>query len=402
MPKKEFRYDIAFVVALDMPQAPRIRSSNMHSFNTDCPFCGKKGKMNIDLHKNVYACPACGAGGGMLELHRILNSFSDRKTAKADLENRYDSLSDKERNELKEHQMAVKQSVSNPSIAPLDKRNALYNAYLDLLPLNPKHEKDLMQKRCLPIEQIEFLKYKSFSAGSMEHPGIGTVSIPEAAILNARPMHFATDADLLQFYRVRYNKIGSDIPGWYGEKGIIDSVKLKSCFLIPIRWRHGEISCLQQRYDDLPDNASEKEKESYHKYGRYASSWKKTGCASSGAESIHYTGFDYSSDVTPETVWLTEGILKADIAAYHSGRAFIALIGVNNTGQLPDELKYLKEHGTKRICIAVDMDYREKENVASALDTIERMVFESGLEGVVIQWDGHYKGIDDYILARNT
>ena len=150
------------------------------------------------------------------------------------------------------------------------------------------------------------------------------------------------------------------------------------------------------------EEASVKEKESYHKYGRYASSWKKTGCASSGAESIHYTGFDYSFDVTPETVWLTEGILKADIAAYHSGRAFIALIGVNNTSQLPDELKYLKEHGTKRICIAVDMDYREKENVASALDTIERMVFESGLEGVVIQWDGHYKGIDDYILARNT
>lgn len=402
MPKKEFRYDIAFVVALDMPQAPRIRSSSVYSFNTDCPFCGKRGKMNIDFQKNVYACPACGAGGGMLELHRVLNSFPDRKTAKADLENRYDSLSDKERNELKKHQMAVKQFVSNPSIAPLDKRNALYNAYLDLLPLNPKHEKDLVQKRCLPVEQIKFLKYRSFSADSMEYPGIGTVSIPEAAILNARPMHFATDADLLQFYRVRYNKIGSDIPGWYGEKGIIDSVKLKSCFLIPIRWRHGEISCLQQRYDDLSDDASVKEKESYHKYGRYASSWKKTGCASSGAESIHYTGFDYSSDVTPETVWLTEGILKADIAAYHSGRAFIALIGVNNTSQLPDELKYLKEHGTKRICIAVDMDYREKENVASALDTIERMVFESGLEGVVIQWDGHYKGIDDYILARNT
>lgn len=402
MSKREFRYDIGFVVALDMPQSSRLKSSNQHSFNTDCPFCGKKGKMNIDFQKNVYACPACGAGGGMLELHRILNSFPDRKTAKADLENKFDSLSETERKDLNERRLVLKKTVYSSQLAPLYKRDALYNAYLDLLTLNPEHEKELITKRCLPVEEIVRLKYKSFSAGSLEYPGIGTVSIPEAAIINAKPMHFETDADLLQFYRVRYNKIGSEIPGWYGKNGMIDSVKLKSCYLIPIRWRHGEISCLQQRYDDLSDDALVKEKESYHKYGRYASSWKKTGCASSGAESIHYTGFDYSFDVTPETVWLTEGILKADIAAYHSGRAFIALIGVNNTSQLPDELKYLKEHGTKRICIAVDMDYREKENVASALDTIERMVFESGLEGVVIQWDGHYKGIDDYILARNT
>jgi hypothetical protein len=47
------------------------------------------------------------------------------------------------------------------------------------------------------------------------------------------------------------------------------------------------------------------------------------------------------------------------------------------------------------------MDYRKKENVASALDTIERMVFESDLEGAVIRWDEHYKGIDDYILAKS-
>lgn len=400
MSKKEFRYDIGFVVACDMPQAPRYKSSNQHSFNTDCPFCGKEGKMNIDLHKNVFACPVCGAGGGMLELHRRLNSFQDRRVAKADLEQRFDGLSEIERDDLKKAKQTIAAKVNNQSLASLQKRNALYNAYLDLLPLNPEHYKDLTEKRCLPPEEIQRLKYKSFSAGTVTVEGIGIVTLPEAAILAAQPMHFASDKDLLQFYRVLYNKLGADVPGWYGKNGQIDSVALKNCFLIPIRWRHGEISCLQQRYDNLPENASEKEKESYHKYARYASSWKNTGCSSSGVESIHYAGFDYSSDATPKTVWLTEGILKADIASYHSGNAFIALIGVNNTSQLPEELKYLKEHGTRRMVIAVDMDYRQKESVSSALDTIEKMVFESGLEGIVAQWDETYKGIDDYILAK--
>ena len=46
------------------------------SFDVDCPFCGKRGKMNINTRKNTYRCNVCDDGskgskssGGMLDLY---------------------------------------------------------------------------------------------------------------------------------------------------------------------------------------------------------------------------------------------------------------------------------------------------------------------------------------------
>ena len=42
-----------------------IRRKNGVSLDADCPFCGdRKGKLNLNLKKNVFKCNRCGESGG--------------------------------------------------------------------------------------------------------------------------------------------------------------------------------------------------------------------------------------------------------------------------------------------------------------------------------------------------
>ena len=194
-------------------------------------------------------------------------------------------------------------------------------------------------------------------------------------------------------------KNGSVIPGMYRVNDSIRIVRRSnksiSGYFVPVKDCYGRISGMQIRYDNLPENATEKQIENYHKYAWYSSSEKETGCPVTGIENVHHT---FTVDgAAPKTVYLTEGCLKADIASAISGKPFIALIGVNNVSQLPQELKYLKENGTQLIKVAVDMDYRDKPNVAKALANIMQIIGEAGLESVLLTWPSEYKGIDDFL-----
>ena len=109
---------------------------------------------------------------------------------------------------------------------------------------------------------------------------------------------------------------------------------------------------------------------------------------------------------TPESLILTEGVLKADITSRLAGRIkdkdpvpVLGLVGVYNTENLAFELTKLKEHGMKHVVIAVDMDYLEKPQVASAMQNIHEIVEGVGLTCEDFRWKKEYKGIDDYLLA---
>ena len=44
----------------------------------DCPICGdRRGKMNLNLTKNVWRCNYCGRGGGMLVLYAKVYGISN-------------------------------------------------------------------------------------------------------------------------------------------------------------------------------------------------------------------------------------------------------------------------------------------------------------------------------------
>ena len=398
----KFRYDINFVVDTDLPGIKKYHAGQ--GYNIDCPFCGKARKMNINPAKNVFSCPRCNQSGGMLSLHKNLMGFADNAAAKKDLESKYDALSPEQKKEVKQ---GIVHNASTPYVNPhatdIEERDRVYRAWLSVLPLQADHIAELQSERrgWLTMNDIKRLGYKSYAEGNVYHKVSGNLTFPEYAMVMGGKMHYRTVPDKLQFYRLWYQKKGASIPGfiWDAKKKQIISFRQKDCLLIPIRWRHGEISFFQQKYPPLPENATKEQKESYKKYGRYGS-FGELGCTTSGLECIHYSGFNYESDTTPDSVWLTEGVLKADIASTLSGKPFIALVGVNVHSQLAEELKYLKEHGTKRICVAVDMDYREKSAVSNAMLEICQKVVNAGMECQLMSWNEEYKGIDDFLIAK--
>lgn len=69
-----FDFDIRDVVRL---LNLRIRRKNSRSYDVDCPFCGhKKGKMNVNIEKNVFRCNYCDTHGGMLDLYAKLYNLT--------------------------------------------------------------------------------------------------------------------------------------------------------------------------------------------------------------------------------------------------------------------------------------------------------------------------------------
>ena len=67
----ERRSDFPFTI-MDVASLLRlnIRRRGPGQVYADCPICGdRRGKMNLNLTKNVWRCNYCGEGGGMLALY---------------------------------------------------------------------------------------------------------------------------------------------------------------------------------------------------------------------------------------------------------------------------------------------------------------------------------------------
>lgn len=339
-----------------------------------CPECKRK-KLNVNFKKGVYRCNKCASSGGAISLHQKLQGFATYDEAKIDLKKRFNGLPVEKRNSVYA-QLEKIQNTIDMKPAPLKIRDQVYRNFLDSQKLSKKHYQNL-KDRGLSDEDIKVGMYKT----------IPTMNLDELAKLSLQGIKFNFSS-----------RVG--IPGFYDlTKDPKVVTRKNSGFFCPVMTKDGQISMLQIRYDNLPPTASEKEKENFKKYTCYASTEEKTGCGTSGVENIHYS-FWLDPDDPPKVIYLTEGELKANIAMALSKKPFIALIGVNNTSQLLEELKYLKKVGVETICLAVDMDYRDKKEVARAMDKIKGIIKESGLKLVVCSWNSEYKGIDDALFAK--
>lgn len=363
----EFPFDILYVCDV-LGLTERFRSGDGRSFYMNCPFCGRKRKMNVNLEKNTYNCPACGEGGGMLSLYAACREV-DVKTATRELFRAYNGSDEDFRMRVSSRREEVRMLPSTKA-APLAFRNQAYTALLSMLTLSDRHYEDLM-KRGLSPKSISFLGYRST-------PQKGLSLIAETM----------TDRgfDL------------SAIPGFYTKDGVSRFVWRKSGFFCPVRTIYGEISGLQIRYDNLPPDATELQKEKFRKYVWLTSSEKEGGVSIGGCENIHHAGFFEGKPL--ERVCLTEGVLKADIASSLSGLPFLGLTGVSNTGQLSAALEQLKKMGTKEIFECMDMDYQSNPNVLKACRKIHGIVTASGLKVTALTWPKELKGVDDLLLYK--
>lgn len=386
--------DVAYLLNL------YIRHKSAVSWDADCPFCGGRGKLNLNLKKNVFRCNRCGENGGMLVLYGRVYGV-DNKTAKEEIE---DTLNRHERSlsyEMKQKTMEKDApEIVNAQLASIEDRNRTYSMLLSMLVLADAHKENLL-KRGLTEAQIEQNGYKSTPLFGFKK-------------LTRRLLDAGCQVE--------------GVPGFYQEDGewTLHFSKNMAGYLVPYRDTEGRIQGMQIRLNQPFDGC---------KY-MWMSSVNFHMGVSSGSP-VHLAG-----ELGSTVVYITEGGLKGDVAHALSGETFGCIAGINLYANLPEFLKTMKQHGTKYVYEAYDMekllepiccgDYnekciqcehykgymvkndvlcekkvRKKKNIQNGCRKVTEFCRSQNLPVKMLTWDtdakggwkGNIKGIDDYLFG---
>ncbi len=346
----------------------RIRRPNATGFYADCPICGdKRGKMSLSTELDSWRCNYCGEHGGMLNLYarvyHISNSEAYREICEA----------------LKNGEFAPEYQVKTvenppekmPEQAPLADARTVHQTFtmlLGMLTLSKRHREHLRTVRGLTDQQIDALGYKS---------------TPPFYLCRKLADRLLEKGCTLQ-----------GVPGFYQKDGhwTVKFYTKTAGILIPARGIDSLIRGLQIRLDvPIKDENDDPDKEGA-KYIWLSSVGKPMG-VSSGSP-VHFVG-----DPMARVVFVTEGLLKADVAHCLMNRTFAAVAGANNTARLEMLFRLLKQNGTEMIMEAQDMDKYRNEQVDKGAFQIYLLAKECGLIYKRLTWNPNYKGVDDWQLA---
>lgn len=342
---------------MDVAERLGLKLVRQHNKSADytCPFCGGYGKLNLHLEKNVYRCNKCGNNGSMIALYSQVTGV-DHKTAYKEL------AANKSRKTGKGVQHFVSLSPA-PEKASAEHIDRCYRALLKKCYLQKRHRENL-QNRGLCDEAIKKYLFRSV------------------------PDHRWLVRIISELLDEGFDLLG--VPGFYINKNGEISLALYSCMngiLIPVSNEKGLIVGLSVRLDTPLDNKS-------RKYMWVSSAEKTKGC-SSGCPSM-FCGDVFGSNA----VYVTEGQLKGIIAHELSGKAFLAVGGVNQTGKVEEAIKLIRENGKATIIVdAYDMDDLTNDAVKKGHDALAEIAKRYGFTFRRIVWDPKYKGIDDFLLA---
>lgn len=348
-----------------------IRRRQQNSVYADCPFCGdKRGKMNINHVKDVWRCNYCGEYGGMISLYAkaygISNSDAYREIGDALQTGNY-ALPGYEVTAAPSGQSGAMEMAQSER-ADIGEIHQTFSLLLDMLTLSAAHREKL-RERGLTDEQIDRFGYKSTP------PPYLCISY--------------TDRLMKQGCTVQ------GVPGFYQDgdgKWTVKFHKRTAGILIPAKGIDGMIRGAQIRLDvPIKDKDADSEKEGT-KYLWLSSSNKHMGVTSGSP--VHFVG-----DPLARTVYVTEGILKADIAHCLMNRSFAAIAGANNTSSLGPLFALLAHNGTQLIMEADDMDKYRNEHVARGISKIYSLAREYKMDCKRLTWNPNYKGVDDWQLA---
>jgi len=338
----------------------RVRRRQPTNIDVDCPFCGhKKGKMNINLSKNVFRCNYCNESGGMIELYGKLFHISNSQA--------FAEICEIIKSERRLSEIpAVKKTVFLPDMeqfprADLEDRHQTYSILLSQLILTKDHQEHLMD-RGLSAEDI--LKY-----GYKSTPVFGFDRIVSSLMAKECMLE--------------------GIPGFYVKKNNTYGLhfhKNSSGILVPVRSMDGRIEGFQIRLDKPIDDK---------KYIWFSSSNQFRGASIGGP--IHFIG-----NPADKTVYITEGALKATVAHALSGKTFIAVPGVSHYKALEPVFLQLKCNGTTDIVEAYDMDKDTNPNVERCCMQMIDLAKATGLQVHRLRWDSKCKGIDDWLLLKKN
>ncbi len=323
-----------------------------------CPFCDdQKAHLNVRLDKNVFRCNRCGKGGGILHLYAITHDVT--------LNAAYDELCRIFQSNVhtsKPAQLSPTVISSEIPIASSAVRNNTYSNLLSMLSLCSSHRESLLL-RGLSGEDIISLGYKTTPA--VRAPKLVTQLLERGCELRGVP-GFYCDSET--------GRWKMDIRG--------------SGIMLPDRNSNGEIEAIQIRLDKVRKS----------KFNNLTSVDRYYG--TTAACCPHFVGITENTDC----VYLTEGVMKADIA-YHlsrdlgNPRAFVGLTGVGNIKQFTRALSELQNLGINKVMVAFDMDSIINENVRVARERVVLTGCDAGFEMTPLCWDPKFKGIDDLLYA---
>ena len=350
----------------------RVRRRGAGSFYVDCPFCGDtKGRLNIS-RKNVWRCNRCDASGGMLALYAKMYGISNAEAYREICEalgcDRATGNTSPRRQPVKP--VLLPSDISRTELAAPQAIHQTLTLLLEQLSLSPRHKAHLLSpKRGLTDAQIERFRLKS---------------TPPPFLCRGLAERLLAKGCTLQ-----------GVPGFYqGEDGkwTVNFSNRAAGILIPAVGMDGLLCGMQILLDKpLRDKNDPPEKQGA-KYIWFSSNDRRMGVTSGSP--VHFVG-----DPFAKTVYVTEGLLKADIAHTLTGRSFAAVAGVANLANLERHLPTLAHGGVQTIVEAFDMDKLSKPQVSAACEKLERMVLSNRIQCIHLTWNAAYKGIDDWQLA---
>ena len=360
--------DTAVLCNLDIKQS----TLNNTEVQAKCPFCGDYKYRMYLCHREdspTFWCHNCGTGGNAVTLYAQFNPHGiPMTTGEA-----YVALLDEP--SVRRTPIPIKSTGYTDELRPLHERSQIYLDFLSVLDLEEKHLANL-RSRGLSDEMINGNMYRS---------------IPTDTAKRRRVMDYLSS---------KYDLTG--MPGFYTANNRWQIANCKySGILIPVCDKDNQVQGLQIRLDNPPpkityDNNGNRVVKNGERFR-----WLSTGGESNGKR-FYENGTGISSfihvvgDLSCDTVHLTEGPLKSDIASYLSdGELFVGLTGVQNTRYLADVIKQLKP---RRIIECIDMDVRTNPQVQRAQAKIRSICMPLCEEYRTFTWPIEQKGIDDYLL----
>ncbi len=358
-------------IALDLLKL-KERHRRAVSFDVDCPFCGRQGKMNINTRKNTYRCNVCDDGskssvssGGMLNLYANVIGGMDLSEAYREICEQLGigGHSSGRQQHLREvwtcEPTKKTPDIPQSDLASIDVRHQTYSYLFSLLTLEPQH-KEMLLRRGLTEEQIRRYGYKST-------PVLGFTRLAAAVMERGCTV--------------------SGVPGFYvntdGEWTMNFQAKCTG-FLVPVLDIEGRIQAAQIRLDHPIGKC---------KYIWFSSSERVLGTGSGSP--VYFVGNPHAKVIT-----FTEGGLKGTITHCLTGETLICNAGASQSENIIRLFPQLKANGVEEILSGYDMDLVTNEHVRRGCVKILSAAREYGFRARRRQWDPVNKGIDDHFWAQ--
>lgn len=361
--------DTALLCGLDIKQS----TLGNNEVQARCPYCGDyKYRMYLSSQpqKATFWCHNCGTGGNAVTLYADFNPQRRRLTNKEAYVELLNNPMVKSGVPSKE-----KHWETTDSIRPLYERSQIYLEMLSLLTLENRHYQNLLN-RGMSDEIIRGNMYRSI------------------------PTDWKQRRRITENLSSKYDLTG--VPGFYTKNLHWEMSNCRySGILIPVCDMNNQIQGLQIRLDELPPKIITKEDGTKAEKKGERFRWFSTGGMSNGKK-YYKNGTGISSyihvvgDLNSNTLHITEGAMKADIASFLSGGGlFIGLTGVQN-------VRYLEEVVTKLnpkwILECIDMDVRTNPHVQRAQSKIRSICVPLCEQYRPFVWPAEQKGIDDWLL----